>query len=380
MEVVRWHGLGDRMFLRILQSVFLVQALLFLLFFVPSVSIMMTDVTAAIFYSFGLLIVISMVLLARHGGLGPFKPTVYVKNSIFSLFANVAMASFIVLNLIECLIVLSAGTHQILYTEGSFGLEIIPLKILAFPAYFLAVSRLMIADKISKEKLAIISLLSILLTGSRGLPIFGLIAIILYRMGLGIIFRSSVILIVLALIIIFLSIGYVREPIEMDVHSYLILVIGSLNQFAMSNLNIDQCAIDPGLVLHQFSSIFFGAIDTSRVTYWLTECVSPGATIEGYGVASSIAGEALILNPSYWLLIYILVMCTNAFIIASLMTSRSPALHIVGCAWLPFVIYSVRAEIVYPYVFLIKIVSSLLILTMLQSLVRASMRRSAQAS
>lgn len=360
-------------------SIYLTQGLILILFFLPPL-IFIDDESLYYGFSFiigSLLVVFLCVTLMR--GLGPLKPMVSTYPPFYNFIVNIALCSFMVLNFIEFVRVVMAGTHQILYTESSVRLELLPLKILAFPAYYIAISRLMMTERVSDEKLAILSVISILLTGSRGLAIFGLISIILYRFGLNEIFRMRNMASGIVVVFIFLAIGYFREPIQIDMVSYLILVVGSLNQFAVSSLSVNQCAIEPAIVIRQFTSLFSGSIDANRVTYWLTECVSPGATSEGYGVASSVIAESMIISPENWFLLFLILMLVSSLSVALFVTSNYSLLRTIGCAWLPFVLYSVRAEIIYSYVFLVKIVVAVIVLSVLQLLMKASLRRSAFA-
>jgi hypothetical protein len=370
-----FRGASYRQFIRAFESVFFAQVLLSLLLFLPSALIMEFDAADGAFFLLNVILVVIAVFLAFAGRLGSFKGVGSAKHPVYGFVAAISMIGFIAVNFFEFFRVLIAGTHQILYTEGGVRFWLIPFKIIAFPAYFLAISRLMFADDLSKEKLAIATVLSILLTGSRGLVLFGLIAVFLYRFGLEQLLRLRTFVFALSLIVTFLVIGYVREPFEIGPTAYLVLVVGSLSQFAAASLDIDKCTIDSGLVLKQFAYIFAGIINDGRVTYWLTECVSPGATDEGYGVASSIVGEAKILSLEHWVLVYAAVISINSILIAGLLRSRRPTLRAIGCAWLPFVLYSIRTEIVYPYVILIKIAAAFCSLTLLQLFLRASLRR-----
>jgi hypothetical protein len=363
--------------IRTLLSIYLTQVLLFIIFFLPSLIFIEDNLHYEGFFIIIIALIVTFVCVAFLRGFGPLGPIISTRPPFYNFVVNIALCSFVALNFIEFVRIVMAGTHQILYTESSARLELVPLKIFAFPAYYIAISRLMMTRKIPDEKLAILSMVSILLTGSRGLAIFGLISIILYRFGLVEIFRIRNIIGAIVMIFIFLLIGYVREPIQMDVASYFILVIGSLNQFAVSSLNVNQCAIEPIMVIQQFTSLFSGSIDANRVTYWLTECVSPGATSEGYGVASSVLAESMIVSPKNWVFVFLALMLINSLCVSLFMVSNHSLLRAIGCAWLPFVLYSVRAEIIYPYIFIIKILAAVMILSMLQLLIKASLKRSA---
>jgi hypothetical protein len=357
-------------------SVYLTQGLLFLVFFLlPLLLIEDESLNSGLYFIVATLVGAFMfVLLLR--GTHPLKSSINDYQLFYGLIANIAFLSFITINVIEFARIFLAGTHQILYTDNSMRIEILPLKILAFPAYFLAISRLMVARKLANEKMAMLALVSILLTGSRGLAIFGLLAILLYRMGLHEFIRVRSIFIFILTIFCFIVIGYIREPIGMDPVSYLLLVLGSFNQFAVSSLSVDQCSIDASQVAQQFSSIFIGSLDGSRVTHWITECVSPGASAKGYGVASSIVAESILINSHLWPLVYIVVIFINALFVSFFLTSRHALFRAIGCAWLPFILYSVRAEILYPYVFLVKILFSMLALYLLQTLLKPFVIRS----
>lgn len=364
-------------FIKNLLSIYLIQGLLSILFFVPPL-LFIEDVSlynGFYFIIFALLIIFFCAILVR--GLGPLKSKTSIYPPFYEFIVKIALCSFIALNFIEFTRIVVAGTHQVLYTENTPVLQLLPIKILAFPAYFIAISQLMMAGKVADEKLALLAIISILLTGSRGLVIFGVISIILYRFGLAEIFRLRYIATGIIMIFIFLAIGFFREPIQLDVASYLILVIGSLNQFAVSSLSVNQCQIEPIMLFQQFTSLFSGKIDTNRVTYWLTECVSPGATSEGYGIASSLIAESMIFSPENWFLVFLMLIMVNSVCVSLFLTSNHPLLRTVGCAWLPFVIYSVRAEIVYPYIFLIKITVAAFVITVLQLLIKTSLKRPA---
>lgn len=363
-------------FFKVFFSINLFQGLLFVLFFLPSLILVEYKSLDEGFYLICIYLAFCFIFLYFLRGLGPMVSVVSVSRPFINIsLVRLALCSFIVLNLIRFLRIVEAGTHQVLYTDSSFVLFDLPLKVLAFPAYYLAISRLMITRSLADEKLAILSVISVLLTGSRGLAVFGFISIILYRLGLGGIFRLRYIFLGFFMVFIFLMIGFFREPIDMDIQSYIILVLASLNEFAVSSLNVNQCGIEPALVFQQFNSLLLGIIDYNRVTFLLTECVSPGAISHGYGIASSVIAESMIISPDRWYLVFIIVISANSIFASLLITSNYSVLRTVGLAWLPFVLYSVRTEIIYPYIFLLKIFTAVTMLAILQLFLKAFSKR-----
>lgn len=280
---------------------------------------------------------------------------------------------FIALNFSEFIFVATHGGHQALYMADRPLFPFLIFKLLAFPAFYFATIIILTKNYVVSRLLVWLALFSPLLTGSRGMTIFLLLAYLFVTFGPFFFIRFKFAILGFLMIISFIGIGYYREPINMSIADYIILVVSSLNEFAFASMNISNCQIPFSNVFTQFGDIFLGAKSDFRVATLLTECVSPGASEKGYGISSSIVGESKILGDNLWFLYFIAILSINSIMISILLRSGSRLSHMVGISLLPFILYSVRTEIVYPYVFLIKILIYILIAMIInQILVKSS--------
>lgn len=285
---------------------------------------------------------------------------------------SVAIISFIIVNIYYFSVVIMYGGHQAIYTSNVFSYWLLPFKILALPAFYLALITVGTERKALSEKLGWLAILSTLLSGSRGLFLFSLVSTIFYKKGVYFALSLKAVALCSFLILMFLVIGFIREPIGLNFISYVSLVVGSLSQFSSAAINASTCDMNQFLVFSQYSKVFFGILDSGRVTYNLTECFLPGAVLEGYGISSSLVAESVVLGGDNWYVIYCGVVVLNSIVAGSLLSTKNNYLRAVGIAFLPFVFYSFRAEIVYPYVFLVKITVFLAVTYLFSCIIRWS--------
>lgn len=262
--------------------------------------------------------------------------------------------SFIALNVYYFYVTWVGGGHQALYLNNERSYFLLFLKLIAFPGYYLAFISLCVGKGLKGKWIQALTILSLLLSGSRGLFLFSVLSLIVIKFGIKIFFRPRVVLLGFLMVAGFLFIGYIREPINLDFEQYVFLVVYSLNEFAQSNLLINQCQIDSSLVIKQFDEVFLGVLNENRVTTALTMCVSPGAVEKGYGIASSLTGESFLLSQQWGLAINFFIIILNSAIVSSFFVLRSSLIKTLGLVLIPFVLYTVRAEVLYPLVFLIK--------------------------
>ena len=278
------------------------------------------------------------------------------------ILLTVSFCSYILSNLITLGLIIKHGDYQILYLENSLKHYITPLKALGLPAFYFAFAKVCGETRFFQERLAWAVLLSSAITGSRGLLIFAIISALIIRKGVSVFLKPKVVLLGIFMILCFLLVGYFREPITIDFDDYILLTIGSIAEFSTSNLNINACGIDSNIIVTEAVPLFFGVLDESRSTYLLTSCISPEAIENGYGIAVSALGESVLALGSKWYLLYYAYLIISSLLAALLITRKSSLLRVTGMAFIPFFLYSVRAELVYPYVFLIRIFFATLML------------------
>ena len=281
---------------------------------------------------------------------------------------NISYYSYILSNLVTLAFVLKYGDYQILYLDNSLRYYLAPLKILALPAFFFAFVKVCGETHFFKERLAWVVLLSSAVAGSRGLLVFSVLSLLIIRKGILVFFKPHVAFFGLFMILSFLIIGYFREPITISFYDYILRTIGSIAEFSTSNLNIDACGIDPNIIFTEVKSLFLGILDESRATYLLTYCISPEALKNGYGIAVSALGESVLAFGSHWYELYYAYIVISSLVATLLITRRSSILRMTGVAFIPFLLYSARAELVYPYVFLARIFFAILMLYFIESI------------
>lgn len=268
---------------------------------------------------------------------------------------------FIILNFSEFIFLATHGGHQALYVNERPIFPFLIFKALSFPAFYFATILVVTRKYVVSKVLVWLTIISPLFTGSRGLTIFLLLTYFFVTYGPYFFLKARFFITGIFMLTLFVCIGYYREPINMNILDYIFLVLSSLNEFAFSAMNIGSCHIPYDAVFKQFSNVFFGSKSDFRVATLLTECVSPGASEKGYGISSSILGESTILGGSIWYIYFTVFLYLNAFVFSLLICTSSPLMHMIGISLLPFLLYSVRTEIVYPYVFLIKILIYILL-------------------
>ena len=339
-------------------SLVMMQLLLSLLLFMPAAleSDLFGSMHVPVYFVTALVFLFLIMLLASKGKIFAKLNEAFVGSIKFpiSFFEKSVYVAGIFANLITAIFVIMHGDHQVLYTVNSLKIYLLPFKLMALPAFFLAVARIVVSDKWHDNILACLLIFTGVLSGSRGLLIFSLLAIVLLRNNIFFFFHPLRVFFALIGVVVFLLVGYYREPIFIDFGDYAILTIRSISEFANSNLAIESCGIAPSMVFYQFFSVFAGVLDFSRTTYNLTYCLTPEALEKGYGIAVSVVGESILLFGQFWFVFYFMYVLFGALIASLMCFSKRSWVKICGIAFIPFLLYSARAELVYPYVFLLR--------------------------
>jgi hypothetical protein len=264
--------------------------------------------------------------------------------------------SFIALQLVDAWAVLRGG-HQILYLEDrpSSALAFVPLKILGSGAVGLSVATLAGAARLRAEPLALGVLASTLGPGTRGVFFFGMISVLLLRNGWRRLVRARYVAAAAVGAALLALLGLLREEIGSDVPAYAQLVVAALNAFVESNVTVADCGIPASLVLTQLPSVLLGRIDETRVTYEQTYCHAPQALEGGYGIATSALGElSLLVGPVAAAWAYAAVPLGYAALLTLAYRRGGRFARLMALASVPYVLYTVRAELVFPVTYLVK--------------------------
>jgi hypothetical protein len=327
----------------------------------------------------GGLVVLAAAALLAPGDLAPVAPGSVMRLSRATKV--LVVGSFVALQLVDTAAALTHG-HQVLYLEArpSTAAVFLPLKLLGSGAVGLAVAVLAGAPRLRAEPLALAALASTLGPGSRGVFFFGALSVLLLRNGWRRLVRVRYAVGAAVAIVFMMALGIARESLDSDLPAYAQLVLATLNSFVESNATVTDCGIPAAAVLTQLPSVLLGRIDEARVTYEQTACHAPEALASGYGIAPSALGELSLLvgaDAAAWG--YAIVPVAFAALLALAYRRGGRFVRLVTLATVPYVLYTVRAELVFPVTYLLKLLVGLHVAILLDGFLASLFHRDGAA-
>jgi len=356
-----------------------------LLFGIPCVAWILSNPlndTAQIDFLLGLLCVGNLLTLLSHCETlterkesAPFS---FEPNKVFAIvLAAVALAQGYKLRAYFGVLSSSEYGHLAIWVDGDALLSAVPswIRLLSGGSLLIGIIGIALFRKRPLMQLAcLLLIISDMVIGIRNKGFFGALAAI-YILSLfeqeraARLFQRISSPLMLAIAFLALSIvSFVREGFDIPLTDYLLIVLDSLASIVnglLSAASQPQCLknLDGALVISQFWTLIgvaSGAQLSGEFNYCLTGNPNPLTS-----VSSSLVFEVLLLTGPFWPLtagLYLVVMYALLYFLVRRKTIVSLSIL---CALAPAFLYTLRAELVQPIVFIIKSLPYLLLIGLL---------------
>ncbi|CNC69145.1 O-antigen polymerase [Yersinia pseudotuberculosis] len=294
----------------------------------------------------------------------------YVLNNTFYFLFFIVLLCQVYKIILYLIFILNSGAgHLAIYTEGDALRGSVPLIIRGISGFSIIMS-MMTFFYPSSRKIKLISMFMILsdvMIGIRGKFFFSVVSILfLYAYTNKIravkifTFITGFIPIVI-LFIILSTVSYFREGYTIDFYSYIFIVLDSISS---TIAGLERLFIISGewwskyfsyqMVIDQIIPILgFDGLDANGIAKVYSLLVL-GDLSSGLGLSSSIVLESMVIMGRYFPIVLLLYLISFILIIPKLLNSNKILLNVIGLSFISGFLFSVRAEMVLPIVFMIK--------------------------
>ncbi|EOT2259625.1 TPA: O-antigen polymerase [Escherichia coli] len=292
-----------------------------------------------------------------------------LSNFFVFIFLFVAIAQLYKIYTYYSFISNSGLGHLAIYLSNDDLVSSVPFAIRFLSGFSVILSLMAIAFSRSKiiTAIAIFILFSDIIIGIRGKAFSSLISIFIIMMFVDInnakkYFRKITSPVVISSLFVVLSlVSYYREGYNMYFFSYLLIVLDSIasiisglqSTFNISDFWYSHNFNQEDIILQFFNLLGFNINGVTPISQVYTD-IALGSHSSGIALSSSLPLESMILGGAFGPMVMIAYSLSIILLINKLLSSGNKMLIVSAMAILPGFIFSCRAELVLPLVYLVK--------------------------